>query len=128
MTAFPRLTLRILSPDGISIEKTELTSISIPLADGGGIGIKPGHAPLIAETVRGTIRFNSELGEDSIEVHPGVLEIRENSVIILSAGKVTQQSDFVSEPAQVKFERLMQTLVSKLQPDEETDSAQNQHD
>ena len=127
MNVFPQLNLRIFSPDGISIEKTELTSISVPLADHGWIGIKPGHAPLIAETVRGAVRFQSELGEDSIEIHPGVLEIKDNTVIILTAGKVTKQTDFVAEPAQMDFERLMQTLVSKIHPDEETDTIQEQH-
>jgi F0F1-type ATP synthase epsilon subunit len=127
VSSFPRLNLRILSPDGISIEKTDLTAVNVPLADGGWIGIKPGHAPLIAETVRGAIRFRSELGEDSIEVHPGVLEIKENMVIILTAGKVSRQADFVAKPAQMDFERLMQTLVSELQPDDHPDSKQGQN-
>ena len=127
MSVFPRINLQILSPDGISIEKTELTAVNVPLADGGWIGIKPGHAPLIAETVRGAIHFHSELGEDSIEVHPGVLEIKENMVIILTAGKVSNQSDFVAKPAQMDFERLMQTLVSELHPDDQPDSEQGKN-
>lgn len=128
MTSFPLLNLRIFSPDGISIEKTDLTAVNVPLADGGSIGIKPGHAPLIAETVRGAIRFRYESGEDSIEVHPGVLEIIDNLVIILTAGKVSSQADFVAKPAQMDFTRLMQTLVSELQPDDHLDSKQGQND
>lgn len=132
MSSFPFLSLKILSPDGAGIEKEELTSISVPLADGGWIGIKPGHAPLIAETVRGAIRFSSETDENRdencIELHPGVLEIRDNTVIILTAGEVSQQADFVAKPAQMAFERLMQTLVSELQPDQESRTTQDHHE
>lgn len=128
MSSFPRLTLRILSPDGISIEKTDLTSVSVPLADGGWIGIKPGHTPLIAETVRGAIRFLSELGEDSIEVHPGVLDIRDNTVIILTAGNVSEEAGYVAEPTQMGLDRLMQTLVNKIQPNVEKGTGYDHHE
>ena len=127
MSRFPLLTLRILSPDGVSIEQEQLTSISVPLADGGRIGIKPGHAPLIAETARGAIQFRSETGETSIEVHPGVLEIKGQAVIILTAGEVSERAEFVAEPAQIAFKRLMQTLVSKLEPDQKTGAVQDHY-
>lgn len=118
MSRFPLLSLRILAPDGINFEKDGLTSINVPLADGGWIGIKPGHAPLVAETVRGGIRFRSEEEENSIELHPGVLEIRDNTVIILTAGEVSKEAGFVAEPAQNEFKRFMQTLVGKTQPED----------
>ena len=128
MSSFPLLNLKILSPDGINFEKRDLQEVVVPLADGGSIGIKPGHASLIAETVRGAIRYRSELEQDSIEVLPGVLDIRDNTVIILSAGKVSQQTSVVSEAESRNFERLMQTLISKIQSEEESNSLQSYHD
>ena len=128
MSSFPLLTLKILSPDGINFEKRDLQEVVVPLADGGSIGIKPGHASLIAETVRGAIRYRTELEQDSIEVLPGVLDIRDNTVIILSAGKVSQQTSVVSEAESRNFERLMQTLISKIQSEEESNSLQSYHD
>ncbi|HOR18477.1 MAG TPA: hypothetical protein PLE10_01430 [Brevefilum sp.] len=125
MSSFPLLTLHILSPDGINFEKGGLQEVVVPLADGGSIGIKPGHATLIAETVRGAIRYRTELEQESIEVLPGVLDIRDNTVIILSAGKVSQQTSIVSEAGSMNFERLMQTLINKIQVEEESVSSQS---
>ena len=116
MSAYPLLSLQIFSPDGVGIEVTDLTAVSVPLADGGWIGIKPGHTPLIAETVRGAIRFQTGEEEYSIEVHPGVLEIRGNTVIILTAGEISEQADFALETTHMEFDRLMQTLVGNLHP------------
>ncbi|MFU8826185.1 MAG: F0F1 ATP synthase subunit epsilon [Brevefilum sp.] len=114
------MSLRILAPDGINFEKDSLTSISVPLADGGWIGIKPGHAPLVAETVRGAVRFRSEVEEYNIELHPGVLEIRDNTVIILTAGEVFKDAGFIAKPAQIEFKRVMQTLGRNNNPEEIT--------
>lgn len=127
MRSYPLLSLRILSPDGISIEKDNLTAVLVPLADGGWIGIKPGHTPLVAETVRGPIRFRSETGENQIEVHPGVLEIRGNSVIVLTAGEVAQQSELLTPPASIEFNRLMASLSSNfLQYEKDDRTTQNE--
>ena len=125
MSSFSLLTLHILSPDGVNFEKRGLQEVVVPLADGGSIGIKPGHATLIAETVRGAIRYRTELEQESIEVLPGVLDIRDNTVIILSAGKVSQQTSIVSEAGSMNFERLMQTLINKIQVEEESVSSQS---
>ena len=127
MSPYPLLTLRILSPDGISIEETGLNDIRVPLADGGSIGIKPGHTPLIAETIRGAIRFSSETEEQSIEIHPGVLDIRDNTVIILTAGKVSDEAGFVAEPTHLTLDRLMQTLVIKIHPNVGTATGDDHH-
>ncbi|NLN69726.1 MAG: hypothetical protein GX142_02930 [Chloroflexi bacterium] len=127
MSVYPLLTLRILSPDGINIEKEGLLEISVPLADGGSIGIRPGHAPLIAETTRGAIHFRAEFEESSVDILPGVLDIRDNAVIILSAGEITQQSGFASEPGSMTFERLIRTLSNKLQPENATSLPDDQN-
>lgn len=125
MNSFPLLSLHILSPDGISVKKDNLISISVPLADGGWIGIKPGHGPLIAETIQGEIRFFSENDETSIEVYPGILEIRDNTVSILTAGEVSKQDAILLEPALMKFNRLMQTLVTERHTNQVTRSTSN---
>ncbi|HCU58166.1 MAG TPA: hypothetical protein DF984_08110 [Anaerolineaceae bacterium] len=95
MTSFKPLSLRILSPEGPILEVDEAASINVPLADGGGIGIRPGHAPLIAETGQGPVRYQTAGGEDQIEVMPGILEIFNNVVTILT---VPQISDHLTEP------------------------------
>lgn len=124
MRRFPLLSLRILSPDGISLEMNDLTSVSVPLADGGWIGIKPGHGPLIAETVQGKIRFQTELSEDHIEVYPGILEIRENTVVILTAGEVSEQARFYADSSQLTYNRLMQAILGDQKLDNYSESIQ----
>ena len=121
MSTEPIISLRVLTPEGAILEVDQLTSVNVPLIDGGTIGIKPGHAPLIAETTRGFVRFDTETGQKSIELHPGVLDIRDNLVLILTAGETSQTPERVMQTAGIAFERLMKTLVRELYPNTEND-------
>lgn len=126
MSVSTSLSLRILSPDGTILEKDQLVSISAPLADGGSIGIRPGHAPLIAETLRGAVRYQTTEEHYRIEVHPGVLEIREDTVVILTAGEVNQTPEDTLKPTDAEFIRLMQTIVGTLAPHPDNEDNQDQ--
>lgn len=117
MSSSALLTLRILAPEGAILEKENLSAVNVPLVDGGSIGIRPSHAPLIAETSRGVIQYRSDISQDSIELYPGVLTIKDNLVIILTAGEILQTDNVILEPAGNEFDRLIQTLISDLQPD-----------
>ena len=110
------LTLRILAPEGAILEKENLSAVNVPLVDGGSIGIRPNHAPLIAETSRGVIHYRSEISQDSIKLQPGVLNIMDNLVIILTTGEMLQTDNVILEPADNEFDRLIQTLISDLSP------------
>jgi len=114
------LSLLILSPEDILLERDNLTAVNVPLADGGAIGIRSGHAPLIAETLRGTILYRTEGEQSSIELLPGVLQIRENKVVILTAGQADQGQEPMFQPQKIKFDRLMKTLVSKFKSENES--------
>lgn len=122
MSSEPIISLRVLTPEGAILEIDELTSVNVPLVDGGNIGIKPGHAPLIAETTKGTVRYQMETGQNNIELHPGVLDIRYNLVLILTAGELSQTPEMLTQPAETDYERLMKTLVRELYPDTEIDN------
>lgn len=113
------LALKVITPEGIIFEIENLTSINVPLADGSPIGIRPGHTPLIAETVQGMLVFRSGQNKESIHLHAGVLDIRNDNVTILTAGKVEENLAEVAEPLETEYDRLMQTLVKKLSPDQE---------
>lgn len=119
------ISLRVLTPEGAILEIDELTSLNVPLVDGGTIGIKPGHAPLVAETTKGTVRYQTETGKKYIELHPGVLDIRDNLVLILTAGEISQTPEMLTQPAETEYERLMKTLVRELYPDTEVDHPTN---
>jgi F0F1-type ATP synthase epsilon subunit len=114
MTSLTPLTLRVLSPEGIILEVNGATSINVPLVDGGGIGIRPGHAPLIAETAQGHIRYLTANEENQIEIMPGVLEISENIVTILTVCEFGEMPEETGSSQNAEFSRLIQAISQEL--------------
>lgn len=117
MTSLKPLSLRILSPEGPILEVDGAASINVPLVDGGGIGIRPGHAPLIGETVQGPVRYQTPGEENQIEVMPGILEISNNVVTILTVSQISENL-IEPEPNQNKeinqiIESISQELVNE---------------
>lgn len=111
------LTLKIFSPEGIILEKSELNSINISLADNRPIGIRPGHAPLIAETKKGPVTLRSSGDVEDIQLRAGVLEIRNNMVTILTTGLASQtEAEFDSEINR-EYDRLMHSLINQIAPE-----------
>ena len=111
------LTLRILSPEGKIIEIVNLSAVNISMVNNRSIGIRPGHAPLIAETKRGAVTYRKSGEEEKIHIHAGVLEIRNDVVTILTTGKVSQTQSDVRIAKDIEFDRLMQTLIKQIMPD-----------
>ncbi len=107
------LKLKILTPEGSLLEAGSLDSVNVPLADDCPIGIRPGHAPLIAETNKGKVLYRESNHEKQIELHAGVLEIRDNVVLILSPGEVSTIPQEITQPSETEYDRLMNTLVEK---------------
>jgi F0F1-type ATP synthase epsilon subunit len=118
------MTLRILTPEGVIFEVDALEAIRVPIAVGGTIGLRPGHAPLIAETSTGAVKYRSDPEAGEISLHPGILDIRDNQVTILTAGEVLQTPDAIVKPVETDFDRLMQTLVRELNPQPEIENDQ----
>lgn len=119
MTRESRLHLKILTPDGPVLDKGDLTAVNVPLANGYPIGIHPGHAPLIAETVKGKVRYRTTEDEDAIEINAGVLDIRANTVVILTVEQEQEVSSDATEPARSDFDRLIESLIRNLDTDQE---------
>lgn len=61
----------------------EADSIVVPAADG-ELGILNDHAPLVAALKKGSIRLTNKGKTDTFEVNGGVLEVKQNKVIILA--------------------------------------------
>lgn len=121
MNASEKLSLKVLTPEGLIFEEEDLSAINVPLADGCPIGIRPGHAPLIAETVKGSIRIRSAKKEDKIHLHAGVLDIRDNKVILLTTGEVEKTPDSIAEPVPTEYDRLMQTLIHQIRLEDQNE-------
>ncbi len=122
MTSFKPLSLRILSPEGPILEVDGATSINVPLVDGGGIGIRPGHAPLIAETAQGPVRYQTPDEESQIEVMPGILEISNNVVTILTVYQISENL-IEPEPNQNNaFNQIIESISQELVNEEKSTS------
>jgi F0F1-type ATP synthase epsilon subunit len=105
------LRLRVLTPGGVILYEGTLTSVNIPLADNCPIGIRPGHAPLIAETIKGIVHYRGPEKECEIKLHAGILTIRDNEITVLSPGEVSTISLEITQPTETEYDRLMNTLV-----------------
>lgn len=114
MNASALLSLQILSPEGSILEVKDAQSIIVPLVDGGSIGIRPGHAPLIAETVRGEVRYRTNDKEHQIEVMPGILKINKNIVTILTAHKVKEEQAESSHPITDDFSEMVERISQEI--------------
>ena len=78
------LTLHVKSMAHTLLEVENVGLVQVQLADGGGIGILPGHAPLIAETITAPVRYVDSSGEHTMEVDAGLLLLKGNNVTILA--------------------------------------------
>lgn len=109
------LKLKIITPEGILHELENLTAVNVPLVNGYVIGIRPGHAPLIAETRQGKVICRTLTSEIPLELHGGVCEVRNNEVSVFTAGEVPNLASEQSKPSESTYDRLMQTLIKKVE-------------
>jgi F0F1-type ATP synthase epsilon subunit len=86
------LSLLVLSPEKTLVEVADVAWIQAELADGGGIGIWPGHAPLIAETVSAPLYYEDGAGIHTLELQPGILQVRREGVTVLTSG-MSEETD-----------------------------------
>ena len=110
------LRLMVLTPVETLLDVAEVAWVQVQLSDG-GIGIYPGHAPLLAETVTAPLRYADELGEHALDLEAGILQVERDGVTIFTNGLA--QTSKVSETPEVsggaRFERLAQALLTTLQ-------------
>jgi F0F1-type ATP synthase epsilon subunit len=113
--------LTVLTPEQALLEVKGVTRVQAQLADGGPIGIYPGHAPLLAETAAAPLRYADPSGEHAIDLDEGILQVNDASVTVF-AGKAKPGE--ASEPSPDSengqhFDRLAQELLTRLnaQPD-----------
>ncbi len=107
----------VLTPAKTLIEVEEVAWVHAQLADGGPIGIYPGHAPLLAETVTALLRYADGSGEHVLDLEAGILQVDRDGVTIFTSGPA--QTSEVLETAEVsgsaRFDRLARTLLAAMQ-------------
>lgn len=78
------LCVEVLSVSGELLRLEKVGSVRVLLDDGSSLGIRPGHAPLIAATRGGDLVYELETGPQSVPIPAGILNVKDNVVSILS--------------------------------------------
>lgn len=76
------MNVEIITPDK-QLYKGDATSVVVPGSDG-LLGILNNHAPLISSLKKGVVKLSSSEGEKTFEVKGGVVEVLNNTVMILA--------------------------------------------
>ena len=121
--------LTILTPVQELLQVRDVARVQVRLADGIGLGIYPGHAPLLAETVAAPLRYEAGGEEHELQLEAGILHIlAHDEVVLYVPGELSAQADPQAEkPERARFERLAQTLLAAL--DEQSNlAAGNEND
>jgi len=105
------LRLTVLTPAETLIEAKEVKWVQAQLADGSGISIWPGHAPLLGKTITASLRYADEAGEHACNLEAGILQVGRDGVTIFTSGLAPPPG---SEPAgdSARLERLAEALFA----------------
>lgn len=113
----PSFLLEVVSPQGV-IYEGEASSISLPTYNG-IITVLPHHAPLFTKLSEGEIGIKKGNDEITIVTAGGFLEVKENSVHVLSDYAVRAESIEVAR-AEAKKKQAEEKLKQKLGNEEFT--------
>jgi F0F1-type ATP synthase epsilon subunit len=95
---FPALHLRVLTPEQILLDADNVRWVQAKLADGAGIGIWPGHGPLLAETVHAPLRYADERGEHALALQAGVLRVAHGQVTVYTTAALDGAGQSIAQP------------------------------
>ncbi len=110
------LRLTVVTPAETLLDAKEVVWVQARLIDGGGVGIYPGHAPLLAETVIAPLRYADLLGEHTLDLEAGILQVDDSGVTIFTSGLQTfDVSETLEALDDERFDRLAQALLVALQ-------------
>jgi len=93
----------ILTPERLIYEGE--VGFAVIQAHNGEIGFLYGHSPLISKLGTGEIRLNNPKGVDYLMVEGGVVEIKNNNLIVL-AEKALPKSDFTADEIKDKIKAI----------------------
>jgi F0F1-type ATP synthase epsilon subunit len=115
------LHLRVQSPAATLLD-SDVYWVDAQLADGGWIGIWPGHGALLAETIDAPMYYADEQGEHELDLQAGILEVSRHETLILTSGLIDdprriERQQQPEEPP--RLGRLAQALVAALDKDVE---------
>ena len=113
---FDSLRVTVRTPGGTLLEVDGVRWVQAQLADGGGIGIYPGHAPLLAETVAAQVRYLTGDGEHGLPLEAGILQVSPGAVSIHTTGLASGLAAGYEKPTDDgRLDRLAHAVLKALQ-------------
>jgi len=85
--AFRPFHLSVLTPAQTLLDAQEVAWVQARLADSGSVGIYPGHAPLLAETIAAPLRYADPSGVHTLDLEAGFLQVEGEGVTIFTSGQ-----------------------------------------
>jgi len=109
--------LLVLTPEETLLEAEKTAKVRLVLADGGSIGIHPGHHPLLAETREGPVEYGEERYTEAVPVRAGILHVEADQVTIYTSGWAAEARDAPSDKSG-SLEEALQDLEQDLEGEE----------
>lgn len=78
------LKVQVLSLGSGGLELEQVERLQVMLEDGSWLGIRPGHAPMIAATSDGELKVRQDGTDQKVAVKAGILTLSDNLVSILT--------------------------------------------
>lgn len=124
------LRLTVLTPAETLLDLGQAAWVQVRLADGGPIGVYPGHAPLLAETITAPLRYADPSGEHVVDLEAGILQVDGDGVTVFTSGShraregsqppLDSESGAGAGSGEMRFDRLARALLTavRAQPEE----------
>lgn len=106
-----QMNFKIVTPDGVIYEDA-VESVSLPTLNG-EITVLPHHIPLISVIKIGEIRIVKDAHEVGVAVSSGVLEVRENSEVIVIADTAERAEHIDLERAEAARKRAQELMLQE---------------
>lgn len=103
------LEIKIITPDKIVYDSTDVSSVTIPTKEG-EITVLPGHIPLIAPLKTGEAKFLKDGVEFGLAISGGILEVRPNNVVVILAERGELAHDINIERAEDAYKRAEEAM------------------
>jgi F0F1-type ATP synthase epsilon subunit len=100
------------TPGETLVEATKVEWVHVELSGNKGLTIWPGHAPMLGQTAAEPLRYADPSGTHLVDLPPGVLQVRDDTVTIFLASTIDDPVwKWTGEDGE-RFERLAETLLA----------------